>query len=198
MDRKSKESPLRTMTDSELDAFNAIWRLMQGLENEDELEISQAHTKLLRVFGRMVIAEPTSKDFSLMNASEHEQYVKDLFARAFTEENPKCMLSLRLSQALASVRLVLWDSPHGYQPALYCPDVKSALYTFVLMSIFGHKKKISLCPFCGEFFVPGRADQTYCSIAHREAHRVARWRAAKAMKSKEKTKRRKNVTRKAR
>ena len=198
LDRKSKESPLRTMTDSERDAFSAIWRLIQGLENEDELEINQAHTKLLRVFGRMVIAEPNSKDFSSMNPREHEQYVNDLFASAFTEDNPKCMLSLRLSQALASVRLVLWESGQGYKPALYCPDPKSALYTFVLTSIFARKKRLTMCPFCGEFFVPGRPDQTYCSVAHREAHRVARWRAAKGSKLKKKTKGGKNVARKAR
>lgn len=179
LDRKSKESPLRKMTDSEWDVFNAIWRLMQGLKNKDEFAISRAHVKLLG------------------GAIEQEQNVEEMFARAFTDKEPEGMLSLRLSQALASVRLVLWESGHGLQPALYCPDAKSALYTFVLMSLFAHKKKLGQCPFCGEFFVPGRPDQTYCSVAHREAHRVARWRAAKVMKSKEKAKRRKNVTRKA-
>ncbi len=189
LNRKSKERPFRAMTNSELDVFNAICGLIQGLEKKDQFEISRAHAKFVGGFGQREIED----------RSEQEQDVEGLFARAFSPEgNPKSMLSLKLSQALASVRLVLWESGHGLQPALYCPDPKSALYTFVLMSIFARKKRLSLCPFCGEFFVPGRPDQTYCSVAHREAHRVARWRAAKRSKSKKKTKRGKNVTRKAR
>jgi hypothetical protein len=184
LDRKSKESSLRTMTDPEWGVFNAIWRLMQGLKDKDKFAISQAHAKLLG------------------GTSEREQTVEEMFARAFTDKEPEGMLSLQLSQALDSVRLVLWQSGHGLQPALYCPDPKSALYTFVLTSLFADKKRLSLCPFCGEFLVPRRPDQTYCSIAHREAHRVARWRAAKraakGSKAKKKTKRRKNVTDKTR
>jgi hypothetical protein len=180
LDRKSKESALRTMTDPEWGVFNAIWSLMQGLKNKDEFAISKAHAKLLG------------------SASEGEQTVEEMLARAFTDREPEGMLSLQLSQALDSVRLVLWESGHGLQPALYCPDPKSALYTFVLNNLFADKKKLSLCPFCGEFFVPRRPDQTYCSVAHREAHRVARWRAAKKSESKKKTKGGKNVARKAR
>ena len=83
-----------------------------------------------------------------------------------------------MSQALDSARFVLWWSGKQFRPALYCPELKAAVYTFLLMSIVAGRGW-GVCPHCGEFFVQKRPDQNYCTIAHREAHRVARWRAAK-------------------
>ena len=89
-----------------------------------------------------------------------------------------------LSNALGRVRLVLWREPsRGFVPAIFCPDSMSALYVSVLMATAGGLG-VSVCPHCGEPFVKTRSDQDYCSIKHREAHRVARWRAAQRQKGK--------------
>jgi len=90
----------------------------------------------------------------------------------------RLLMSEEISKALESVRLVLWFSPAGFRIALYCPHVKTALYVFCLLS-FVSGAGIAVCPKCGKLFQQQRSNQNYCSIEHREAHRVARWRAAK-------------------
>lgn len=104
------------------------------------------------------------------------------------------LLSEEISESLSSVRLVLWLSKEGFRMALYCPEVKTALYLFCLLG-FVSGTGIGLCPKCGSLFKQSRPNQTYCSIQHREAHRVARWRAGK---TKSRKKGRRDVTRKTR
>src|SRR5215469_3345793 len=80
------------------------------------------------------------------------------------------LLSEEISESLSSIRLVLWLSKKGFRMALYCPDVKTALYFFSLLSFFSGTG-IGVCPKCGALFKQSRPDQAYCSIQHREAHR---------------------------
>jgi hypothetical protein len=101
------------------------------------------------------------------------------------EADHKWLLSQLVSNALDSVKLVLWLSGKRFQPALYCPDAKAAVYTFLLMKLAAGRGW-GVCPYCGQFFIQKRADQSYCAIAHREAHRVSRWRADQAAKAKKK------------
>jgi len=188
----SKRNPLKTMTDSERSVFTAICELSRGLEKKDQLAITQARNKLGAVARKQNVAT-----IGGAKSDQIERFAIGLFERAFGDDEEKRLLSLRLSRSLDSVRLVLWWSGERLHPALYCPDPKSALYTYVLTRL-NAKRGLGLCPFCGNLFPKERPDQSYCSIRHREAHRVARWRAAKAAKSKRMKKARKNGTRKAR
>jgi hypothetical protein len=77
---------------------------------------------------------------------------------------------------LERVRLVLWWDGEHFLPALYCEDRTTALYVRVLLKA-ARGRGLANCLKCGEWFVQDRANQDYCSIAHREAHRVARWRS---------------------
>lgn len=94
------------------------------------------------------------------------------------DRDHRWLLSQLISEALTSVRVVLWWSGREFRPALYCSDLKAALYVFLLMKI-ARGQGWAVCPKCGEFFEQKRSNQNYCSIAHREAHRVARWRATR-------------------
>jgi len=71
------------------------------------------------------------------------------------------------------VQLILWRSGKRLTPAVYCPDLETAAYATAL---FGGRWKV--CPYyaCLKWFVPKKVKQDYCCPAHREAHRVARWR----------------------
>jgi hypothetical protein len=79
----------------------------------------------------------------------------------------------------------------SFRPAIYCPDMKVALYihNFFIAPLAGPGFRI--CPYDGEQFFQKQPNQDYCCPAHREAHRVARHRA----KNKEK---KNHVTHKAR
>ena len=86
------------------------------------------------------------------------------------------VLSLEISRTLAlRVDVVLWWTGERFAPAFFCKDATVAPYLYILTH-----KGIGVCPHCGEWFQRERRDQVYCSIAHREAHRVARWRARKS------------------
>jgi hypothetical protein len=72
-----------------------------------------------------------------------------------------------------NVHLVLWLSGTRSMPALFCDDPVPAAYAYAL---FGSRWKV--CPYsaCGKWFIPTQTQQDYCCPAHRDAHRVARWR----------------------
>ncbi len=92
-------------------------------------------------------------------------------------------------------RLVLWWNKERFLPAIWCPNLKTAFYARALLDIVG-TKSFRLCAFCADWFRQKRTDQDYCSVAHREAHRVARWRANQKLKIQKKG--RKRGTRKTR
>lgn len=91
------------------------------------------------------------------------------------KDDPSWLLSHQLSDELCGVRLVLWWTGKRFLPALYCPHTTQALYVQALLKVVAGKG-LAVCPHCGKPFVQERSDQQYCSMAHREAHRVARWR----------------------
>jgi hypothetical protein len=78
-----------------------------------------------------------------------------------------------MADMFQNARLVLWFSQKDERslPALYCPDWKTAAF---LMTFLG---RIRVCPKCSKIFIPSADNVDYCNPAHREAHRVARWRA---------------------
>jgi hypothetical protein len=95
------------------------------------------------------------------------------------EKNARWLLSRQLSTELLGVQLVMWWTGWHFTPALFCPYEPTALYVRALLGFAGTTRGLAVCPHCGTFFIQDRTDQQYCTIAHREAHRVARWRARK-------------------
>jgi len=96
--------------------------------------------------------------------------------------DPRWLLSHEVSRALFEARLVLWWNTERFLPAVYCPNLKTAFYARALLDIVG-TKSFRVCAYCGDLFRQKRTDQDYCSISHREAHRVARWRASQKRKT---------------
>jgi hypothetical protein len=98
---------------------------------------------------------------------------------------------------LMNAQIVLWWMDGEFRPAIYCKDIESALYihTFFIAPIGGLGFRI--CPYDGDQFFQQRPNQDYCCPAHREAHRVARFRNEKKLKmAKAKDNRRKDGTHK--
>lgn len=56
--------------------------------------------------------------------------------------------------------------------AIFCPDTFTAVAVNMLCD------QIKMCPQCHKLFL-GKSNQNYCSVQHREAYRVARWRGRK-------------------
>lgn len=99
------------------------------------------------------------------------------------ERFPHGVLSRTVSSSLSRASLVLWWTGKRFLPALFCPDTQTGLYVLVLLAKV-RGKALTICPKCGQPFVRKRNNQNYCSIAHREAHRMARWRASKTQEKK--------------
>jgi hypothetical protein len=197
---KKRQEALNTMWDYERENFTAVLALLCALQTKDKLAIASARAKATRAmqlrrerdrrlgmtsednveFGRGIVSlfglKPGQEKEAIERWSGYRRGPK-------AETDHKWLLSQLMSEALDSVRLVLWWSGTQFRPALYCPKARAALYTFLLMKIAAGQGW-AVCPKCGQFFVQKRPDQNYCSVAHREAHRVARWRAGKPSKSK--------------
>jgi hypothetical protein len=86
------------------------------------------------------------------------------------------------ARALHRVRLVFWiygpDPQLG--PALYCPEFKTAVAVHLIL-----RDAFRYCPRCQKTFLVEHPTQMCCSIECREAHRIARWRAAKRQENKQ-------------
>jgi hypothetical protein len=197
---------LSTMEDYEREQFRAVGSLLSALQADDQQAVVRARQYVAQAYAHVAQANALKKQsdsrVEFVPAQEDNlEFGRTLIRlyglqpgqekKATQRWNGYCLgpkagaddgwlLSQLMSEGLASVRLVLWWSGKGVRPAIYCPDLRTAVYTFLLT------KKWGVCPQCGDFFIQNRPDQNYCTIAHREAHRVARWRAAKASQSKKK------------
>jgi hypothetical protein len=184
----SKRNPIRSVSESDREFFLAVVALIKGLGDNDRLAIAKARERVVLALGRKQGVDPNSDDVRRV-ASElgleagQEAVAMELFTIGPGQAvDVGWLFSSVVSGELDSVRLVLWWHRKQFRPALYCPDLKSALFTLVLMKIVSGRGW-GVCPQCGDFYVQKRPDQTYCTVAHREAHRVARWRAAKLAKT---------------
>jgi hypothetical protein len=201
--RRIKEA-LSSMWDYERAQFEAVLALLSALQKRDKLAVSRARgfvTQALALkregdrklgispapeadleFGRVLIhvfgLKPGQEKEAIQRWNGYRHGPK-------AEANYRWLLSQLMSEALDSVRLVLWWSGKQLRPALYCPQAKAALYAILLMKVAAGRGW-GVCPYCGQFFAQKRSDQNYCTIAHREAHRVARWRATKKSRPKKK------------
>ena len=113
----------------------------------------------------LIPGEPEARELSLKEA------------RDMLGEKPELSDS-ELADLLKQVRLVAV----GSKPALYIDDPR-APYVRVFARL-ENEKGLGKCPKCGKWFVQKRTNQVYDSIAHRESHRVIRWRTQEAVKKK--------------
>lgn len=210
--RRFKDSDLKDaakhMTAGDAQHFHAVVALTRALQNpSDTIALRNANVAFEEAY-RLRRTEPNSfaelgEDFAIALGraiGAPPQEAVEILDRKRpgprAASDPRWMLSYAVSEGLStSSQLVLWWTGVRFTPAIWCDEMKTAFYVRALLSAVGGKG-LRICPHCGEPFVQKRPDQDYCSVAHREAHRVARWRAAKTKQRKKKG--RQNVTRKAR
>lgn len=94
-----------------------------------------------------------------------------------------------MTEELDSARIVLWWTGSSFTPAVWCEDLRTAVYVLSL-PVFAGGRALAICPRCQEMFIQSRPDQTYDNVRCREAHRVARWRADHKKNKKGKMRRR--------
>ena len=182
----------KIMAEHEAKHFYAVTMLSRALsESPDLLAVHKACDLLAEAY---LLKSKSDKSgghclppFPEPENAEEEQ---NSFSRAFTEllsvppetnlrallkgtakRDPRWLLSVEISTVIQDAKIVLWWTRNEFKPAIWCPDVKTAFYVHAIMGAF------RICLHCSEPFLPQRPDQDYCSVAHREAHRVARWRS---------------------
>ena len=193
----------RVMTESEAKHFSAMMMLRQALgPKPDPLAMEKARQLLREAFElkrkqrealRPNASEWENSDFAkslqaltgLGSSKEALEVYEGLRPGPRASADPRWLLSHEVSQALGDARLVLWWNKGRFLPAVYCPNLKTAFYARALLDIVG-TKSFRVCAYCGDLFRQKRTDQDYCSISHREAHRVARWRASQKLKARKK------------
>lgn len=212
--------PVRTLKNSDLKNarkhlgeaealhFRAVIALMWALqEPSDSIALQRAKDNFEKLY-ELRRKEPSTfsdlgEEFATV-LSKHmglpPQQAVEIFDRKrpgkHAAEDPRWLLSYEMSEAIArSSCLVLWWTGKHFTPAIWCDDIGTAFYVQALLNMLGGKG-LRVCPHCGETFFQQRPDQSYCSIPHREAHRVARWRSHQ--KQLATRKRGKHGTRKAR
>jgi len=166
MNTKHGEQTWKAVKPDDRRRLLGIIALLRALKEEDPLAVEQACSQLADTDNPLVqaVVRAASQRF--------RSYPYDELSHALSEE-------------LTGVRLVLWRTPsYELLPALYCPDVVSALYIRALLETAGGVG-LSVCPACGQPFVRRRPDQFYCSMKHRETFRRRRWRKANPEKVRE-------------
>jgi len=94
------------------------------------------------------------------------------------EQAARWNLPQEMSTHMKRAKFVLWHNwrEKRFVPALYCPDVVTALYALAAL------RELRACPACDKPFIPIREDQEYCSIPCRERFRQQRRREKLSIK----------------
>jgi hypothetical protein len=174
--------------------FDALLALRGALEARDELALDDARGRMERVY-QLRERELTQYRKSPEN-EETQRYwaelIESLRLGPKAKQNPSRLLSFDVSRTVGQLNtnIVLWwvDRMRRFIPAIFCVDVKTALYlhTFFIAPTGG--PGFRSCLYDGEQFFQDRPNQEYCCPAHREAHRVARFRDNKRRKTEERGK----------
>ena len=182
----------------------ALIAFRKAIEEKDALAIANLEAAYRHILVEVLNLRQRSTVNRDLEASEvaKAQSAIHTWARWFAKESgpstgaPQRILAEVLSSALGKAQIVLWwqDTKRRFLPAIYCPDVASALYVRALVKFAGGRSFL-VCPHCGDFFVQERSDQDYCSIRCREAHRVARWREQQRTTKRHRRRKRAKVSR---
>ena len=191
------------LTPQEVEHFAAVLNLTTALQNpSDTIALGKAEEKLKKVYDAKrseppdlsrFIDEPFSQEVEKntdMSALEAIEVIAARRPSPRAATDRRWRLSEEISEMLsASSRLVLWWTGRRFTPAIWCEDNRTAFYVRALLNVVGGIG-LRTCPHCSEIFFQKRPDQSYCSVAHREAHRVARWRAKQLSKRKNRKRKR--------
>lgn len=203
-------NPQKHLNEIEVLHFSAVLALSRALDNvADTIALKNAHEKLekaqqLHLSKDRRLSTGVSEDaMQRMGAAlahltglppqEAIAHFEGIRPGKRAREDLRWLLSYEISKVLDEARFVLWYPGNALKPAIWCPSIRVAFYVHALLSVAGGKG-LRICPHCSKAFLQERPDQNYCSIAHREAHRVARWR----FKKKQATGRKHNGPRKTR
>jgi hypothetical protein len=185
------------------DLFFALLALRGALEAHDELMLVKAEKRLENAY---LLRERDHASRQLPQHEEsHRQFGKSiapliglppdeslkhwdgLRPGPRAKADPYRLISFEVSQRVGgtNAEIVLWWVNGKFIPAIFCKDVETAIYihTFFVVPTGGIGFRI--CPHCSEQFFQDRPNQEYCIPAHREAHRVARWRNEKKVRTTE-------------
>jgi hypothetical protein len=203
--RTFKNSDLRNatkhLTKSDAQHFYAVIALTQALQNPpDVIALKNAKTAfdewykmqpgfgLLSILGDDEVSQELYEEMVWMShlpPNEAAKFLEGKRPGRRASEDPRWLLSYQMSSKLSSARVVLWWTGERLAPAIWCDEMETAFYVRALLNVVGGQG-FRICPHCTEPFLQRRSNQSYCSIAHREAHRVARWRTTKARQSRKK------------
>jgi hypothetical protein len=206
----------RQLRGLEAEHFSAMLALRGALESGDKLAMDRAMDRMVRVYRlrENEASEPifaSHKPITKMLASrmgmtprEVLKYMGGVRSGTVAAENPWILLSYEVTRAVGSVpevfsqtkrkpfnqwpQIVLWWMDGALRPAIYCPDPTTALYIHTFLIAPTGALGFRTCPYDGEQFFQDRPNQEYCCPAHREAHRVARFRDNKRRKTEERGK----------
>jgi hypothetical protein len=185
--------------------FSALLALRDALEACDKLAQARAQERLERIFRERARERATSlpedneqrrKTGELwrvtgLSPMESVLHIEGLRAGPKAIENPNRLLGWAVSGAVGMwAQPVLWSVNGTLHPAIFCngPNpyvaMRTALYvhTFFIAPVGG--LGFRSCPYDGQQFFQERPNQEYCCPAHREAHRVTRWRDRKRSQQK--------------
>jgi hypothetical protein len=165
---------LKSLDKDDLRRWKGLVTLRDAIQSPDALlteKLVQAYKPLLRDIASRYVTE-----LKLPVKREDVEAV----ARFLTHnrrDTATAILSQLLTAELLRAKLVVWRTPSGWLPAIYCDDSRTALFVYAAVS-----GQLAICPHCDSVFVKARPDQRYCKVSCREAHRVARWRKGKSAK----------------
>jgi hypothetical protein len=176
--------------------FFALLALRDALESRDELALQAAKQRLERAYVLRESEAPApfpadedsrrlfaSQIASLvgMSAEESLKHYEGLRPGPRAKADLHRLISYEVSHSvgLMNADIALWWWKGAFRPAIYCKNIETALYVHTFFIAPTGEIGFRICPYCTEQFFQDRPNQDYCRPAHREAHRVARWRATK-------------------
>jgi len=179
--------------------FSALLALRGALEAVDEVQLHNAKERLANAIHslerkrlRLSGFPGVSPEFAASNEQKDREWREHPLAFFFlteptsgVNEDAFVLFSHEVSRTdgLRRARIVLWWNDGRFVPAIYCDSSIAALYVHTFLIAPTGDIGYRVCPKCGSLFLQSRADQDYCAPAHREAHRVARWRAQQKQES---------------
>ncbi|MFZ0278439.1 MAG: hypothetical protein WA254_03875 [Candidatus Sulfotelmatobacter sp.] len=176
--------PVRILRDKDLKQTGEIW---QSITREQREEIIATANLISAIEKQDSLA---AKKASIALAGSKSPELRKIVSEVADKiaSYPQTQLDETISARLKSAQLVVWNYHGKPTLAIFCPSIVTALFAKLLLSRVSGKG-LAVCPQCGIPFVTKRPNQDYCSIKHREAHRVARYRAKKTINSKNKKRR---------
>jgi hypothetical protein len=196
--------------------FDALLALRGALETRDTLALAKAKERLEEVYRLRekadasrppLLSKESRKQFAEQIApliglppEESLKHYEGLRPGPKAMENPSRLLSYEVSRIVGMwASVVLWWANEKLLPAIFCFDMKTALYVHTFFIAPTGALGFRSCPYDSRQFFQDRTNQEYCCLAHREAHRMARWRNEKKLRLIEKgTNRGTNGTQKTR